>query len=62
MVKFGLHPGLGAVSAGPQGVRRADGHVQSSVGVAQGRGEDTCGPQVRARDERCGRTVERLRV
>ena len=32
-------------------MRGADGDIQGSVGVAQGRGEDVCGPQVRARDE-----------
>ena len=49
--EFGLHTGLGAVGASLQGVRRADGHVEGCVGVAQGRGEDVNGPQVRARDE-----------
>ena len=34
--EFGLHPGLGAVGASLQGVRRADGHVQCGVGVTQG--------------------------
>ena len=36
VVQFGLHPGLGAVGAGLQGVRRTNGHVQRRVGVAQG--------------------------
>ena len=49
--QLGLHPGLSAVSASLQSVRRADGHVERGVGVAQGRGEDVCGPQVRAGDE-----------
>ena len=34
--EFSLHPGLGAVGASLQGVRRADGHVQCGVGVTQG--------------------------
>ena len=34
--EFGLHPGLGAVGASLQSVRRADGHVQCGVGVTQG--------------------------
>ena len=69
--QLGLHPGLGAVSASLQSVRRADGHVERCVGVAQGRGEDVSAPQVRARDEArylhlrgvvallCGRVDER---
>ena len=69
--QLGLHPGLSAVSASLQSVRRADGHVERCVGVAQGRGEDVSGPQVRARDEArylhlravvallCGRVDER---
>ena len=36
VVQFGLHPGLGAVGAGLQGVRRTNGHVQRRVRVAQG--------------------------
>ena len=48
---FGLNPGQGAVSTSLTRVRGADGDIQGSVGVAQGRGEDVCGPQVRARDE-----------
>ena len=48
---FGLNPGQGAVSTSLTSVRGADGDIQGSVGVAQGRGEDVCGPQVRARDE-----------
>ena len=51
MFEFGLHPGLGAVGASLRGVRGTDGHVQCSVGIAKGRGEDISGPQVRARDE-----------
>ena len=42
--EFGLHPGLGAVSASLRGVRGAYGHVQCSFGIAQGRGEDISGP------------------
>ena len=42
--EFGLHPGLGAVSASLRGVRGAYGHVQCSVGIAQGRGKDISGP------------------
>ena len=48
--KFGLDLGLSAVSSSLRRVRGADGDIQGSVGVAQGRGEDVCGPQVRARD------------
>ena len=66
--QLGLHPGLSAVSASLQSVRRADGHVERCVGVAQGRGEHVSGPQVRARDEArylhlrgCGRIVVRPR-
>ena len=44
VLEFGLHPGLSAIDTGLRGVRGADGHVQCSVGVAQGRGEDVCGP------------------
>ena len=51
VLKFGLDPGLSAVCASLRCVRGADGDIQGSVGVAQGRGEDVCGPQVRARDE-----------
>ena len=51
MLKFRLDPRLSAVSASLRRVRGADGDIQGSVGVAQGRGEDVCGPQVRARDE-----------
>ena len=51
VLKFGLDPRLSAVSTSLRRVRGADGDIQSSVGVAQGRGEDVCGPQVRARDE-----------
>ena len=51
VLKFGLDPRLSAVSTSLRRVRGADGDVQGSVGVAQGRGEDVCGPQVRARDE-----------
>ena len=45
MLKFGLNPGLSAVSTSLRRVRGADGDIQGSVG------EDVCGPQVRARDE-----------
>ena len=48
---FGLNPGKGAVSTSLTSVRGADGDIQGSVGVAQGRGEDVCGPQVGAKDE-----------
>ena len=48
---LGRHPGLRAVSASLQGVRRADGHVERRVGVAQGRGEDISRSQVSAGDE-----------
>ena len=51
VLKFGLDPGLSAVNIGLRGVRGADGHIQCSVGIAQSRGEDVSGPQVRARDE-----------
>ena len=51
VLMFGLNPGQGAVSTSLTRVRGADGDIQGSVGVAQGRGEDVCGPQVRARDE-----------
>ena len=51
MCQLGLHPGLIAVSASLQGMRRADGHIQRRVGITQGRGEDISGSQVRARDE-----------
>ena len=51
VLMFGLNPGQGAVSTSLTRVRGADGNIQGSVGVAQGRGEDVCGPQVRARDE-----------
>ena len=44
MLKFGLDPGLSAVNTSLRGVRGADGDVQCSVGVAQSRGEDVCGP------------------
>ena len=49
--KFGLDPGLRAVNTSLRGVRGADGHIQCSVGVAQSRGEDVSGPQIRARNE-----------
>ena len=49
--KFGLDPGLRAVNTCLRGVRGADGHIQCSVGVAQSRGEDVSGPQIRARNE-----------
>ena len=48
--KFGLDLRLSAVSSSLRRVRGTDGDIQGSVGVAQGRGEDVCGPQVRARD------------
>ena len=51
VLMFGLDPRLSAVSTSLRRVRGADGDIQGSVGVAQGRGEDVCGPQVRARDE-----------
>ena len=51
VLEFGLNPGQCAVSTSLASVRGADGDIQGSVGVAQGRGEDVCGPQVRARDE-----------
>ena len=51
VLKFGLDPRLSTVSTSLRRVRGADGDIQGSVGVAQGRGEDVCGPQVRARDE-----------
>ena len=51
VLMFGLDPRLSAVSTSLRGMRGADGDIQGSVGVAQGRGEDVCGPQVRARDE-----------
>ena len=49
VLKFGLDPRLSTVSTSLRRVRAADGDIQGSVGVAQGRGEDVCGPQVRAR-------------
>ena len=49
--KFGLDPGLSAVNTSLGGVRGANGDIQSSVGIAQSRGEDVSGPQIRARDE-----------
>ena len=48
--KFGLDLRLSAVSSSLRRMRGTDGNIQGSVGVAQGRGEDVCGPQVRARD------------
>ena len=51
VLEFGLNPGQCAVGTSLTSVRGADGDIQGSVGVAQGRGEDVCGPQVRARDE-----------
>ena len=39
------------VGASFQGVRRTNGHIQRRVGIAQGRGEDISGSQVRAGDE-----------
>ena len=51
VLEFGLNPGQCAVGTSLTSVRRADGDIQGSVGIAQGRGEDVCGPQVRARDE-----------
>ena len=51
VLMFGLDPRLSAVSTSLGGVRGANGDIQGSVGVAQSRGEDVCGPQVRARDE-----------
>ena len=51
VLKFGLDRRLSAVSTSLRRVRGTDGDIQGSVGVAQGRGEDVCGPQVRARDE-----------
>ena len=50
VLKFGLDFRLSAVSSSLRRVRGADGDILGSVGVAQGRGEDVCGPQVRARD------------
>ena len=44
MLKFGLDPGLIAVNTGLGGVRGANGDIQCSVGIAQGRGEDVSGP------------------
>ena len=49
--KFGLDPGLRAVDTSLRGMRGADGHIQCGVGVAQSRGEDVGGPQIRARNE-----------
>ena len=51
MLKFGLDPGLGAVNTSLGSVRGANGDIQGSVGIAQSRGEDVSGPQVRARNE-----------
>ena len=51
VLMFGLDPRLSAVSTSLRRMRGTDGDIQGSVGVAQGRGEDVCGPQVRARDE-----------
>ena len=51
VLMFGLDPRLSAVSTSLRGMRGADGDIQGSVGIAQGRGEDVSGPQVRARDE-----------
>ena len=51
VLMFGLDPRLSAVSTSLRRMRGADGDIQGSVGVAQGRGEDVCGPQIRARDE-----------
>ena len=50
VLEFGLHSGLSTIDTGLRGVRGADGYVQCSVGVAQGRGEDVCGPEIRARE------------
>ena len=44
--EFGFVSGLRAVGAGVLGVRRADGDVKGSVGVAHGRGENVRRPQV----------------
>ena len=51
VLKFGLDPGLSAVNTSLRGMRGADGDIQGSVSVAQSRGEDFSGPQVRARNE-----------
>ena len=51
VLEFGLDPRLSAVSTSLRRVRGADGDIQGSVDVAQGRGEDVCGRQVRAKDE-----------
>ena len=40
VLKFGLDPGLSAVNTSLRGVRGANGDIQSSVSVAQSRGED----------------------
>ena len=51
VLKFGLDPGLSAVNTSLGGVRGANGDIQGSVSIAQSRGEDVSGPQVRARNE-----------
>ena len=51
VLEFGLDPGLSAVNTSLRGVRGANGDIQSTVSVAQSRGEDVSGPQVRARNE-----------
>ena len=51
MCHLSLHSGLCTVGAGFQGVRGTNRHIQRRVGVAQGRGEDIGGSQVRAGDE-----------
>ena len=51
MLKFGLDPGLSAVNTSLGGVRGANGDIQGSVSIAQSRGEDVSGPQVRTRNE-----------
>ena len=50
-LQLGRHPGLRAVSASLQSVRRTDGHVERRVGVAQGRGENIRRSQIGAWDE-----------
>ena len=50
-LQLGRHPGLRAVSASLQSVRRTDGHVERRVGVAQGRGENISRSQIGAWDE-----------
>ena len=44
VLEFGLDPGLSAVNTSLRGVRGANGHIQCSVGISQGRGEDVSGP------------------